>query len=453
MKLGVVILAAGKGTRMRSALPKVLHTLAGRPLLRHVLDAAEAVGAARICVVYGHGGGQVPEALGDAGCEWVEQPERLGTGHAVLQAMPKMADMDRVLVLYGDVPLIEAETLTRLVDDTASTALGLLTMLLPDPDGYGRVVRDKRGRVLRIVEQKDASEAELAIREVNTGIIVADRPSLNRWLARIGNDNVQGEYYLTDVIGLATADGVEVATAQPETLEEVAGNNDRLQLADLERYHQRRVAEFLMRAGTTIIDPARIDIRGSLICERDCLLDVNLICEGRVRLGANVRVGPNCVLKDCDIGPGTEVLANSVIEGARVGAGARVGPFARLRPQADIADDCHIGNFVEVKKSRIAAGSKVNHLTYIGDAEIGTNVNVGAGTITCNYDGANKHLTRIGDGAFIGSNCALVAPVTIGAGATLGAGSVIARDAPDGKLTLTRAPQITIDHWRRPTKT
>jgi len=453
MKLGVVILAAGKGTRMRSALPKVLHTLAGRPLLRHVLDAAEAVGAARICVVYGHGGGQVPEALGDAGCEWVEQPERLGTGHAVLQAMPKMADMDRVLVLYGDVPLIEAETLTRLVDDTASTALGLLTMLLPDPDGYGRVVRDKRGRVLRIVEQKDASEAELAIREVNTGIIVADRPSLNRWLARIGNDNVQGEYYLTDVIGLATADGVEVATAQPETLEEVAGINDRIQLADLERYHQRRVAEFLMRAGTTIIDPARIDIRGSLICERDCLLDVNLICEGRVRLGANVRVGPNCVLKDCDIGPGTEVLANSVIEGARVGAGARVGPFARLRPQADIADDCHIGNFVEVKKSRIAAGSKVNHLTYIGDAEIGTNVNVGAGTITCNYDGANKHLTRIGDGAFIGSNCALVAPVTIGAGATLGAGSVIARDAPDGKLTLTRAPQITIDHWRRPTKT
>jgi len=453
MKLGVVILAAGKGTRMRSALPKVLHTLAGRPLLRHVLDAAEAVGAARICVVYGHGGGQVPEALGDAGCEWVEQPERLGTGHAVLQAMPKMADMDRVLVLYGDVPLIEAETLTRLVDDTASTALGLLTMLLPDPDGYGRVVRDKRGRVLRIVEQKDASEAELAIREVNTGIIVADRPSLNRWLARIGNDNVQGEYYLTDVIGLATADGVEVATAQPETLEEVAGINDRIQLADLERYHQRRVAESLMRAGTTIIDPARIDIRGSLICERDCLLDVNLICEGRVRLGANVRVGPNCVLKDCDIGPGTEVLANSVIEGARVGAGARVGPFARLRPQADIADDCHIGNFVEVKKSRIAAGSKVNHLTYIGDAEIGTNVNVGAGTITCNYDGANKHLTRIGDGAFIGSNCALVAPVTIGAGATLGAGSVIARDAPDGKLTLTRAPQITIDHWRRPTKT
>jgi bifunctional UDP-N-acetylglucosamine pyrophosphorylase/glucosamine-1-phosphate N-acetyltransferase len=452
MKLGVVILAAGKGTRMRSALPKVLHPLAGRPLLRHVLDAAEAVGAARVCVVYGHGGGQVPEALGDAACTWVEQTERLGTAHAVIQAMPAMADMDRVLVLYGDVPLIEPETLTRLIDDTAHSRLGLLTMTLPDPAGYGRIVRDKHGRVLRIVEQKDAAESELGIREVNTGIIVADRSSLDGWLARVDNSNIQGEYYLTDVIGLATADGVDVITAQPETLQEVAGINDRIQLAELERYHQRRLAEALMRAGTTIADPARIDIRGSLTCERDCVLDVNLVCEGRVRLGAHVRIGPNCLLKDCEIGPGTEVLANSVIEGARVGAGARIGPFARLRPQADVGDACHVGNFVEIKKSRVATGSKVNHLTYIGDADIGRDVNVGAGTITCNYDGANKHLTRIGDGAFIGSNCALVAPVTIGAGATLGAGSVIARDAPEGKLTLTRAPQATIDHWQRPKK-
>jgi bifunctional UDP-N-acetylglucosamine pyrophosphorylase/glucosamine-1-phosphate N-acetyltransferase len=452
MKLGVVILAAGKGTRMRSTLPKVLHPLAGRPLLRHVLDAAEAVGAAKVCVVYGHGGDLVPDTLGRTACLWVEQTERLGTGHAVMQAMPAMADMDRVLVLYGDVPLIEPETLTRLVDHTAQTRLGLLTMTLPDPTGYGRIIRDKHGRVLRVVEQKDAAEPELAIAEINTGIVAADRASLTDWLERIDNDNVQGEYYLTDVIGLATADGVQVATVHPESVEEVAGINDRIQLAELERYHQRRQAESLMRSGTTVLDPARIDIRGTLTCERDCVLDVNLVCEGLVRLGANVRIGPNCLLKDCEIGAGTEVFANSVIDGARVGAGACIGPFARLRPAAEVADDCHIGNFVEIKKSRIAPGSKINHLTYIGDAEIGRDVNVGAGTITCNYDGANKHLTRIGDGAFIGSNCALVAPVTIGAGATLGAGSVIARDAPDGRLTLTRAPQVTIDGWKRPVK-
>ncbi len=452
MKLGVVILAAGKGTRMRSAIPKVLHPLAGRPLIGHVLDAAHALGAAHIVSVYGHGGDQVPAAMSDSSCSWVEQAERLGTGHAVMQAMPAMAEMDRVLVLYGDVPLIEPETLDRLVADSACTQLGLLTMRLADPSGYGRIVRDKRGHVLRIVEHKDASEAELEIREVNTGIIVADRGRLDGWLSRIGNDNVQGEYYLTDVIGLATGDGVEIATAEPETLEEVAGVNDRAQLAELERYHQRRLARSLMLEGTTIIDPARIDIRGSLRCERDVILDVNLVCEGRVRLGADVRIGPNCVLKDCEIGPGTEVFANSVIEGARIGAGARIGPFARLRPEAEIGDRCHIGNFVEIKKSRVAEASKVNHLTYIGDADIGAHVNVGAGTITCNYDGANKHRTVIGHGAFVGSNSALVAPVTIGAAATIGAGSVISRDAPAGKLTLTRAKQMTVDHWQRPLK-
>jgi len=452
MKLGVIILAAGKGTRMRSALPKVLHPLGGRPLLAHVLDAAAALGAAQVCVVYGHGGAQVPEAFPNAHAVWVEQRERLGTGHAVMQAMPAMAGMDRVLILYGDVPLIESETLNRLVDDSAQTKLGLLTMALDDPSGYGRIVRDKSNRVLCIVEQKDASAAERAITEVNTGIIVAEQPSLANWLGRIGNDNVQREYYLTDVIGLAVEDGVEVATTEPETLEEVAGINDRAQLAALERHYQGGLAEQLMLDGTTVIDPARLDIRGSLICDQDVVLDVNLVCEGRVRIGANARVGPNCILKDCTLGAGVEVLANSIIEGATVGPGARIGPFARLRPEAEIGADCHIGNFVEVKKARIDAGSKVNHLSYIGDAQIGSGVNVGAGTITCNYDGANKHLTRIGEGAFIGSNTALVAPVTVGAGATIGAGSVISRDAPADQLSLTRAPQTTIDGWQRPTK-
>jgi bifunctional UDP-N-acetylglucosamine pyrophosphorylase/glucosamine-1-phosphate N-acetyltransferase len=453
MTLGVVILAAGKGTRMRSALPKVLHPLAGRPLLRHVLDAAEAVGAVRVCVVYGHGGEAVPAALSGADCVWVEQAERLGTGHAVQQALPAMDAVDRVLVLYGDVPLIEAETLNRLIADSGETALGLLTMTLDDPSGYGRIVRAPNGQVLRIVEQKDASEAERAITEVNTGIIVADRRRLADWLGRIDNDNVQREYYLTDIIGLATADGVDVVTAQPSSLEEVAGVNDRAQLAALERHHQQRTAECLMRRGTSIMDPARIDIRGTLECERDVVLDVNLICEGRVRIGAGARIGPNCLLKDCEIGPGVEVLANSIVEGARVGAGARIGPFARLRPEADVGRDCHIGNFVEVKKSRIDAGSKVNHLTYIGDADIGSGVNVGAGTITCNYDGANKHRTVIGDHAFIGSNASLVAPVTIGEGATIGAGSVITRPAPAEQLTVTRAQQVTVKGWSRPRKT
>lgn len=452
MKLGVVILAAGKGTRMRSALPKVLHPLAGRPLLQHVLDAAQALGAAEICVVYGHGGAQVPTALADAGCAWVEQRERLGTAHAVQQAMPAMQGMDRVLVLYGDVPLIEPETLNRLVADSAETDLGVLTMTLLDPTGYGRIVRDKRGDVLRIVEQKDASEAELGITEVNTGIIVADRARLAQWLGRVSNNNVQGEFYLTDIIGLATDDGVGVATAEPESIEEVAGINDRIQLAELERYHQQRLAQSLMRAGATLMDPARIDIRGSLECDRDVVIDINLVCEGRVRIGANARIGPNCMLIDCEIGPGAFVLANSIIEGAKVGAGARVGPFARLRPEADIGAGCHIGNFVEIKKSLVAGGSKVNHLSYIGDCDIGAGVNVGAGTITCNYDGVNKHRTVIGDDAFIGSNTALVAPVEIAAGATIGAGSVICGKAPAGHLTLTRAKQVTIKAWRRPAK-
>ncbi|MGD8207971.1 MAG: bifunctional UDP-N-acetylglucosamine diphosphorylase/glucosamine-1-phosphate N-acetyltransferase GlmU, partial [Thiohalocapsa sp.] len=397
-------------------------------------------------------GERVPKAFADTDCAWIEQPERLGTGHAVQQAMPAMAEMDRILILYGDVPLIEPETLDRLVTDSAGSGLGLLTMTLANPSGYGRVVRDKRGHVLRIVEQKDASEAELAITEVNTGIIVAERARLADWLGRIDNDNVQGEYYLTDVIGLATADGIEVVTAEPESVEEVAGVNDRAQLAALERYHQRRIADALMRAGTTLLDPARIDVRGRLECERDVVIDVNLVAEGRVRIDAGARIGPNCLLRDCRIGKGAEILANSIVEGASVGAGARIGPFARLRPEADIGSGCHIGNFVEIKKSEIAEGSKVNHLSYIGDARIGAGVNVGAGTITCNYDGVSKHRTLIGDDAFIGSNTALVAPVTVGAGATIGAGSVIVRDAPPEQLTLSRPKQMTIEHWQRPVK-
>lgn len=452
MKLGVAVLAAGQGTRMRSDLPKVLHPLAGRGLLAHVLDAADAIEAERVCVVYGHGGDAVPGALSGRECAWVEQTERLGTAHAVMQAMPALAEVDRVLVLYGDVPLIRPQTLLRLIEQAAGVHLGLLTMKLVDPTGYGRIVRDHAGCILRIVEQKDASEAELAIHEVNTGIVIADRARLAGWLDRVGNINAQGEYYLTDIVGLAVSDGVLVASAEPDHEQEVAGVNDRVQLAALERWHQRRQADDLMRAGVTMLDPERFDLRGTLETGRDVTLDVNCVFEGLVRLGDRVSIGPNCVLRDCTIGSDTQVFANCVIDGAKVGGGALVGPFSRLRPEADLGDATHVGNFVEIKKAQVGQGSKINHLTYVGDARIGSGVNVGAGTITCNYDGANKHLTIIGDGAFIGSNTALVAPVTVGSGATIGAGSTIGRDAPADKLTVTRARQITIDGWKRPQK-
>ena len=453
MQLGVVILAAGMGKRMKSALPKVLHPLAGKPMLGRVLDAAERLGAARTVVVYGHEGEQVLSALSHRVCDWVEQPERLGTGHAVMQAMPLMGEMDRVLVLYGDVPLVDPDTLARLIAASQGVGLGILTAILDDPTGYGRIIRDPAtGRILRSVEQKDASPEELAVRESNTGFLVADRAKLDAWLARLTNDNAQGEYYLTDVIGLAVADGETVASAHPHTLEEVSGVNDRLQLSVLERYYQRTLADALMREGATLADPARIDVRGSLTTGRDCRIDVNLVVEGEVTLGDGVVIGPNCWIKDSHIGDGVEILPNCVIEGARVGQGARIGPFARLRPGAELAADTHIGNFVEIKKASVGLGSKVNHLTYVGDAEIGAGVNVGAGTITCNYDGANKFKTVIGDGAFIGSNTALVAPVSVGAGATIGAGSVISREAPAERLTVARARQVTIDGWQRPKK-
>jgi bifunctional UDP-N-acetylglucosamine pyrophosphorylase/glucosamine-1-phosphate N-acetyltransferase len=453
MRLGVVILAAGQGKRMRSALPKVLHPLAGRPLLGHVLDASERLGSARTVVVYGHGGEQVPSVLGDRDCAWVEQAERLGTGHAVQHAMPVLQDMDRVLVLYGDVPLVDPETLGGLIEASRDCPLGILTATLGDPTGYGRILRDPGTRqILRIVEHRDASPEERDIREVNTGFLVAERTRLQGWLDRLTNDNAQGEYYLTDVIGLAVAEGEEVASVQAPTVEEISGVNDRVQLAALERHYQGRLAEDLMRAGVTLADPARIDIRGTLKTGRDVTIDVNLVVEGRVSLGDGVRIGPNCLIRDSVIAEGVEILANCVIEGAQVGPGARVGPFARLRPEAHLDANTHIGNFVEIKKSRVGPGSKVNHLTYVGDAEIGRGVNVGAGTITCNYDGANKFKTVIGDGAFIGSNTALVAPVTVGAGATIGAGSVITSDAPPEELTLARGRQVTIPGWQRPRK-
>jgi len=452
MQLGILVLAAGKGKRMRSRVPKVLHPLADKPLLAHVLDTAQALGAARVGVVYGHGGELVPRRMADYDCIWVEQAEQRGTGHAVMQAMPHMREMDRILVFYGDVPLIRPTTLQRLMEAAAATDLGVLTALLEDPTGYGRIVRDPAGRVVRSVEQRDATADDLRIGEVNTGFLVADRARLDDWLSRIGNHNAQGEYYLTDVIALAVRAGVEIATSRPETPDEVSGVNDRVQLAALERSLQRRRAEALMRGGVTLIDPARLDIRGRLQAEEDVSIDVNVVVEGDVRLAAGVSIGPNCLLRDCTIGPGTEVFANCVIEGAVVGAGARIGPFSRLRPEAILADAVHVGNFVELKKSQVGAGSKVNHLTYVGDAHIGRDVNVGAGTITCNYDGAYKHLTVIGDDAFIGSNASLVAPVEIGPGATVGAGSVVCREAPAGKLTLTRAGQTTLDHWQRPRK-
>ncbi|MBN2887273.1 MAG: bifunctional UDP-N-acetylglucosamine diphosphorylase/glucosamine-1-phosphate N-acetyltransferase GlmU [Chromatiaceae bacterium] len=452
MKLGIAILAAGRGKRMRSATPKVLHPLGGRPLLGHVLTAAAALDPERIVVVHGHGGEAVRAAFAEAPCDWVEQAEQLGTAHALRQAMPALAGLDRVLVLYGDVPLISPETLRRLLEAGAETPLALLTAELPDPTGYGRILRDAEGQIRTIVEERDANPEQQAIREANMGFLVAEGARLADWLGRVGNDNAQGEYYLTDITALAVTDGVRVASCAPANLDEVSGVNDRVQLAALERAYQRRLAETLMRAGVSLADPARLDVRGQLQCEPDVSLDVNVVIEGEVRLASGVRVGPGCVLRDCVIGPETEILAHCVIEGAEVGAGARIGPFARLRPGSRLEDDTHVGNFVETKNTRLGRGSKANHLTYLGDAEIGERVNVGAGTITCNYDGANKWPTRIGDDAFIGSNSALVAPVTVGAGATIGAGSVITREAPAEQLTLARARQQSLPGWQRPRK-
>ncbi|MCG7976588.1 MAG: bifunctional UDP-N-acetylglucosamine diphosphorylase/glucosamine-1-phosphate N-acetyltransferase GlmU [Candidatus Thiodiazotropha endolucinida] len=452
MDLGALILAAGEGTRMRSRLPKVLHQLAGKALLGHVIDTARSVNPDEITIVYGHGGELVPTQLSAPDLTWVEQTERLGTGHAVMQALPSLRKVDQVLILYGDVPLISSSTLTGLLSCLRLSNLALLTVDLPDPAGYGRIVRDGMDRIIRIVEQKDASQREQEITEINTGILAVKRERLEKWLARLDNNNAQKEYYLTDIIAMAVEDGVNIQAVHPDSEEEVMGVNDRKQLAYLERYHQRQLAVGLMHNGATLADPSRIDIRGHLTTGQDVFLDCNVIIEGNVSLADGVRVGPNVVLKDCSIGEGTEIFANSVLEAAEIGSECRIGPFARIRPESRLADHVHIGNFVELKKSQVADGSKINHLSYVGDSEVGEQVNIGAGTITCNYDGANKHRTVIGDRAFIGSDTQLIAPVIVGEGATIGAGSTISKDAPSEKLTLTRAKQISIDGWQRPVK-
>ena len=452
MGLSVVILAAGQGTRMKSALPKVLHPLGGVPLLQHVIRTARALSPASIRVVYGHGGEQVPQALSQAGVEWVLQEEQKGTGHAVEQAMPGIADDDTVLVLYGDVPLIRPQTLRQLVDEAGEDRLVLLTAVLEDPHGYGRIVRDADGRPSAIVEHKDASEAQRQIREINTGFLAAPAGRLRGWLQRLDNRNAQGEFYLTDVIAMAAAEGAPLDSVTAEDEFEVLGVNDRVQLATLERVYQRRQAERLMRAGVTLADPARFDQRGELEVGQDCFIDINVIFEGTVKIGRDVKIGHNCLIKNTIIGDGVEILGNCVIEDAEIGAASRIGPFARIRPQTRLAEGVHVGNFVEIKKSSVAAGSKINHLSYIGDTRMGSGVNVGAGTITCNYDGASKHLTEIGDDVFIGSDTQLVAPVRVGDGATIGAGSTITRDVPPGELTLSRSPQQTRTGWKRPVK-
>jgi len=448
--LNIVILAAGKGTRMRSDKPKVLHALAGRPLLQHALDTAAGLAPDRICVVYGHGGEAVPQAMARYDAAFVLQEPQLGTGHAVQQALPHLSDGSLTLVLYGDVPLTQPATLRRMLD--APGALTLLTVKLDDPRGYGRIVRDGAGRVIRIVEEKDATPAERAIDEVNTGILAAPTRLLRDWLQRLGNDNAQGEYYLTDIVAMAVAQGVEVRTAQPAHEWEVQGVNSRMQLAALERAWQREQAARLLEQGVALADPERIDVRGALTCGRDVEIDVGCVFEGEVYLGDNARVGAYSVLRDSRIAAGVRIEAYSHIEQAEIGADCRIGPYARLRPGTVLHDGVHIGNFVEVKNSEIAARSKANHLSYIGDASVGSRVNVGAGTITCNYDGANKHRTVIEDDVFIGSDTQLVAPVTVGRGATIGAGSTITRDAPEGALTLSRPKQLTVPGWTRPVK-
>lgn len=450
--LNVVILAAGKGTRMKSDLPKVLHPLAGRPLLEHVLAAAETLSPDRICVVYGHGGETLPQAIGRPELAWARQEPQLGTGHAVQQALPYLDPAAICLILYGDVPLTRPETLREMALISRQGAIALLTVRLRNPAGYGRIVRNARGQVERIVEHKDASPEELAIDEVNTGILCLPTAKLAGWLARLGNDNAQGEYYLTDVIGMAAAAGEQVIPCHPAAEWEVLGVNSRQQLAELERMHQRNVAEALMTAGVTLIDPARLDVRGKLECGRDVLIDVNCVFEGEVVLADGVKIGANCVLKNVQLGPGVQLQPFCHLDGAKVGGDARIGPFSRLRPGTELAEETHIGNFVEIKNSQVGFNSKINHLSYVGDATVGRKVNIGAGTITCNYDGANKHRTVIEDEAFIGSDTQLIAPVTVGRGATLGAGTTLTKDAPEGQLTLSRAKQLSVPGWQRPVK-
>ncbi|MHA7810845.1 MAG: bifunctional UDP-N-acetylglucosamine diphosphorylase/glucosamine-1-phosphate N-acetyltransferase GlmU [Marinobacter adhaerens] len=450
--LHVVILAAGQGSRMKSALPKVLHPIAGRPMLHHVIDTAKLLGAEKIHTVIGHGADKVRKATDEASVNWVTQSEQLGTGHAVAQALPDLPDDARVLVLYGDVPLTRHETLEGLVGTLDDNTLGLLTVTMDNPQGYGRIVRNANGDVQSIVEQKDASAEQQQIREVNTGILAVSAKHLKSWLPTLSNSNAQGEYYLTDIIAMAVEQGLGVSVSQPENPFEVQGVNNRLQLAELERWFQHRQADRLMTEGATLADPARVDVRGELSIGNDLWIDVNVVFEGKVSLGSNVSIGPGCVIKDATIADGAEIKANSVIEGAVIGANAQIGPFARIRPGTELAANTKVGNFVETKKAIVGEGSKINHLSYVGDASLGRNVNVGAGTITCNYDGVNKYQTVLGDGVFVGSNTALVAPVTVAAEATIGAGSTITRDVADHELAVARGRQRNIAGWEKPKK-
>ncbi|WP_374277262.1 bifunctional UDP-N-acetylglucosamine diphosphorylase/glucosamine-1-phosphate N-acetyltransferase GlmU [Azonexus sp.] len=447
----IVILAAGQGKRMHSNLPKVLHPVAGKPLAQHVIDTARTLSPEKLVVVYGHGGDVVRSTLAAPDISWAEQAQQLGTGHAVAQAVPELTDAAQTLVLYGDVPLTTAATLRRLLQ-AGRDGLAILTVDLADPTGYGRIVRDAGGQVQRIVEEKDATADEKAIREVNTGIMAMPTARLRDWLGRLKNDNAQGEYYLTDVVSLAVGEGLPVRTAQPDGEWEVLGVNSKVQLAELERQHQRNIADGLLVAGVRLADPARIDVRGQLKHGRDVAIDVGCVFEGEVELGDAVEVGPYCVLKNVRVGAGTRIAAFCHFEDALIGPDGVLGPYARLRPGTELGAEVHIGNFVEVKKSLIGDQSKANHLAYIGDAEIGRRVNVGAGTITCNYDGANKHKTIIEDDVFIGSDTQLVAPVVVGRGATLGAGTTLTKDAPPEALTVSRPKQLTVAGWARPEK-
>ena len=452
MSAAIVVLAAGQGKRMHSNRPKVMHQVAGKSMVEHVLDTAARVSAARPVLVYGHGGVQLRAGLAHRDVVWVEQAEQLGTGHAVAQTLADLPDSGLVLILYGDVPLLRAASLQSLLDAAGATGFGVLTVRMADPSGYGRILRDAAGNVVRIVEHKDASPAELAIDEINTGIMAIDAGRLKTWIPRLGNQNAQGEYYLTDCVEMAVAEGVAVRGVLIADADEAMGVNNRKQLAEVERIHQRRVADALLEQGVTLLDPARIDVRGELVCGRDVVIDVNCVFEGRVVLGDGVRVGPNNVIANAELGDEVEVLPNCVIESATIGGASRIGPFSRIRPETRLARDTHIGNFVEIKKSDIGQGSKVNHLAYVGDAEVGRDVNIGAGTITCNYDGAYKHKTIIEDDVFVGSDTQLVAPVRVGRGVTIGAGTTVTEDVEAERLVISRVRQKTISGWQRPRK-
>ncbi|NIF59967.1 bifunctional UDP-N-acetylglucosamine diphosphorylase/glucosamine-1-phosphate N-acetyltransferase GlmU [Enterobacter sp. Ap-916] len=449
--MSVVILAAGKGTRMYSDLPKVLHTLAGKPMVQHVIDAANKLGAQRVNLVYGHGGDLLKQTLNDGSLNWVLQAEQLGTGHAMQMAAPFFADDEDILMLYGDVPLISVETLQRLREAKPQGGIGLLTVKLDDPTGYGRIAREN-GKVVGIVEHKDASEEQRKINEINTGILVANGADLKRWLGKLDNNNAQGEFYITDIIALAHGEGREIAAVHPDRLSEVEGVNNRLQLSRLERVYQTEQADKLLLAGVMLRDPARFDLRGEFTHGRDVEIDTNVIVEGRVTLGNRVKIGTGCVIKNAVIGDDCEISPYTVIEDATLEAACTIGPFARLRPGAELAEGAHVGNFVEMKKARLGKGSKAGHLSYLGDAEIGDNVNIGAGTITCNYDGANKHKTIIGDDVFVGSDTQLVAPVTVASGVTIGAGTTVTRDIAENELVISRVKQKHIQGWQRPVK-